>query len=355
MRPGLWAECDASGTGGGIVTDLGPDELGRGIEQAGTRISAWMDAIRAISETMASVAPRLDRLIEAASAGGAALAPLRPVAADLKIEDAHWRSRILPVASEGLNARVQDLAIQFGDGGDGDGSFARLARGLEQCRAEAEEAGRLIAGFSERLHDLRRRLASAGESARRHFEGDAARLQEIDEHARQVMEEAINHVRAIKESQSKWYSGIFNSVRVIFNISGLVTGFINPDRLRDLGNSVDDLFGTLGITDGIPDHLKQRIERIERDRREIARHAGHLADVHDALAALDKLVAEVGKSLQALTTVASSWAVIESKIATVADAQARIDGPIRFLYVKTTAAALRQLAAYTRQLQAAGT
>lgn len=355
MRPGPCAERDASGTGGGIVTDLGPDDLGRGIEQAGTRISAWMDAIRAISETMASAAPRLDRLIEAASAGGAALAPLRPVAADLKIEEAHWRSRILPVASEGLNARVQDLAIQFGDGGDGDGSFAGLTRGLEQCRAEAEEAGRLIAGFSGRLHDLRRRLEAAGESARRHYESDAARLQEIDEHARQVMEEAINHVRAIKESQSKWYSGIFNSVRVIFNISGLVTGFINPDRLRDLGNSVDDLFGTLGITDGIPDHLKQRIERIERDRREIARHAGHLADVHDALAALDRLVAEVGKSLQALTTVASSWAVIGSKIATVADAQARIDGPIRFLYVKTTAAALRQLAAYTRQLQAAGT
>lgn len=332
----------------------GPPDLSQDFIQAGDRVSAWASAIQAISETMARVGPHLDRLTETASTGGPALTALRPIAAELKAEEIRWRDQILPVASQGLNARVQALAAAFGEAPEGEGNFSRLRQGLAQCRAEAEEAGRLIADVATRLHDLRQRLEAARQTARQHYETDAGRLADIDEHARRVMEEAINHVRAIKESQNKWYSGIFNSVRVIFNISGLVTGFITPDRLRDLGGSIDDLFGTLGITDGIPDHLKQQIERIERDRREIAEHIRHLAEVGEALDALGRLEADLGKSLQALGTIGSSWAVIEGKIAAVAEALARMAGPARFLYVKTTAQALRQLADYTRRLRAAG-
>lgn len=317
-------------------------------------MSAWTEAIRAISDTMARVGPHLDRLIETATAGGPALAPLRPVAADLKAEEIRWRDQILPMAGQGLNTRVLALTAAFGETTESQGNFTRLRQGLALCRADAEDAGRRIADFATQLHALRHRLEAASQTARQHYETDATRLADLDEHARRVMEEAINHVRAVKERQNKWYSGIINSARVVFNISGLVTGFITPDRLSDLGSSVNDLFGTTGITDGIPDHLKQQIERIDRDRRDIARHVHHLAEFGAGLDALGRLEADLGRSLRALGTVAAAWSVIESKIAAVAEAQARIDGPTRFLYVKTTAQALRQLADYTRRLQSTG-
>ncbi len=118
----------------------------------------------------------------------------------------------------------------------------------------------------------------------------------------------------IKEEQSHWYSPIVGYWKILIAAGGIVTGRRIVDGAFDLEDSVQELLGSAGISDGISDRLQECILAIESGRRNLlARRemSGCIERELDAITSLDRRLAH---NLSDVSKISSFWSVLEGKI-----------------------------------------
>lgn len=118
----------------------------------------------------------------------------------------------------------------------------------------------------------------------------------------------------IKEEQSHWYSPIVGCWKVLIAAGGIITGRRIVHGAFDPEDSVQVLPGSVGISDGIPDLLQERILAIESGRRNLlARQevSGCIERELDAATCLDRRLAH---NLSDVSKISSFWSVLEGKI-----------------------------------------